>query len=399
MKWSRFEYIGIVLITAVIYTAGAKIGLTLAFVAEQVTVVWPPTGIALCALLLFGYRVWPAIALGAFVANVTTDTTAITSLGIATGNTLEALVGAYLLNKVVRFQPALERFRDLFGLIFFGAMVSTIVSATIGVISLCISGMQPWERFAPLWGNWMLGDAMGDVIVAPAILTFFTTACRRRIATRGLAEFISLLIALVAIGAYVFGRQSPLGSRYHPPDYAIFPVLVWAALRFGTCGTAISVFVTATLAVLGTVRGFGPFTAGATNENLISLELFMFVAAVTGLILAVAKTQRDRAEGASHHSEERYRSLVLASSEVVWSTNAMGDVVEDLTSWRAFTGQTKEEMMGRGWTQKVHPDDIQRVAELWERSLATGTAHENEFRVLSAGGTYRHVFRPSSSCS
>src|SRR5262249_26792700 len=149
----------------------AKLGLRLAFVAEQVTVVWPPTGIALCAVLLLGYRIWPAVLAGAFIANVTNHTPFVTSLGIATGNTLEALAGAYLLNRFVGIHRSLKRFRDLFGLIFFAAIVSTVVSATIGVASLCITGVQSGERFAPLWGNWFLGDAMGAVIVAPLVLT------------------------------------------------------------------------------------------------------------------------------------------------------------------------------------------------------------------------------------
>src|SRR5215471_2792581 len=140
MKSSHFKPVGVALLIAAIYVVGAKLGLTLAFVAEQVTVVWPPTGIALSAVILFGYRIWPAIALGAFVANITTHEPVLTSLGIATGNTLGAVLGAYLLNQIVRFRPELQRFRDLFGLIFFGAMVSPIVSATIGSVSLCITG-------------------------------------------------------------------------------------------------------------------------------------------------------------------------------------------------------------------------------------------------------------------
>ena len=382
---------GVALITAAVYVVGAKTGLTLAFVAEQVTVVWPPTGIALCAVLLFGYRIWPAIALGAFIANITTNAPAIASVGIATGNTLEALLGAYLLNRFVRFRPSLERFRDIFGLFVFGAIVSTTVSATIGVMSLCLTGMQSWERFGSLWGVWFLGDAMGDVIVAPLALTLVAAESRRRISKRGLGEFMALVVVLSAIDLFVFARPSPLGPSYHPPDYAIFPVLIWAALRFGTCGTAISGFITAAIAVLGTIQGFGPFTAGSTNDNLISLELFMFVATATGVILAVSETKRESAERASHQSEDRYRSLVLASSQVVWSTNATGDVVEDLPTWRTFTGQTREEMMGRGWARKLHPDDIQRVSKVWEQSLATGTAHEVEFRVSAADGTYRNV--------
>jgi PAS domain S-box-containing protein len=392
MKKDHLQYVVAVLITVTVYVTAAKMGLTLAFVAEQITVVWPPTGIALCAVLLFGYRIWPAIALGAFIANITTNTPATASLGIAIGNSLEALVGAYLLNRFVRIQPALHRFRDIFGLIFFGAMVSTILSASIGVLSLCITEMQPWERFGPLMGNWILGDAMGDVIVAPFVLTLFAAESRRRVAMRGLREFILLVIVLTAINAYVFGQRNPLGTHYHPPDYAIFPVLIWAALRFGTCGTAICGFTTATIAVLGTVQGLGPFTAGDTNDNLISLELFMFVAVVTGLIMAVSETKRGMAERLSHRSEERYRSLVLASSQVVWSTNSAGEVIEDLPTWRTFTGQSKEEMLGRGWLGKIHPQDVKHVVEVWQRSLANGTPHENEFRVLAADGTYRNVF-------
>ena len=147
----RVKLAGIGLLTAAVYIVTARMGLSLAFVADQVTVVWPPTGIALCAVLLFGYRIWPFITIGAFVANILTSTPLLTSLGIATGNTLEALAGAWLLKSIVGFQPSLERFRDVFGLIFFGAMVSTAVSATVGVISLCATGIQPWDHFGQLW--------------------------------------------------------------------------------------------------------------------------------------------------------------------------------------------------------------------------------------------------------
>ena len=196
MTARRLQYAGLGLGTTVVYAASAKMGLTLAFVAEQVTVVWPATGIALCAVLLFGYRIWPFIALGAFIANVTTNTPAATSLGIAAGNTLEAIAGAYLLKRAVDFRPSLGRFRDVFGLIVIGAGISTIVSATWGVTSLCVSGMQPWGRFGSLWFVWYLGDAMGNLLVAPLVLTLSATESRSRLRGRGLAE-LPLFIALL----------------------------------------------------------------------------------------------------------------------------------------------------------------------------------------------------------
>lgn len=392
MKATRFQYAGLGLLTAAVYIASAKMGLTLAFVAEQVTVVWPPTGIALSAVLILGQRIWPAIWIGAFIANITTNAPVITSMGIATGNTLEAVVGAILLNKLVGFRPSLHRFRDIFGLIVLAAGISTMVSATIGVISLCLIGIQPWTRFGSLWGVWFLGDAMGDVIVAPLVLTLVATESRERLRRRGFVELGAFVILLGIIDVVIFSGRSPLGPTYNTAAYAAFPLIIWAALRFGSAGSALGTFVTATIAVLSTVAGHGPFVSGGAGENLISVQLFMFVAAATGLIMAAANTERDEAERRLNQGERRYKSLVLASAQVVWSTSAEGAVIEDLPTWRAFTGQTKEEMMGRGWMKKLHPDDLQQVGETWERSLATRTSHENEFRVMAADGTYRNVF-------
>src|SRR5262252_1736523 len=237
----RLRYVALGLMTAATYVSSAKLGLTLAFIAEQVTVVWPPTGIALSAVLLLGYRIWPAITIGAFIANVTTNAPVLTSLGIATGNTLEALAGAYLLNRVVGFRFSMERFRDILGLILFGAIISTTVSSTIGVTSLCLTGMQPWEKFPSLWGVWFVGDAMGAVIVAPLVLTLASAESRRRIRSNRAYEFVGLLIVLVSLQFLVFDQGLPLEAAIYPPPYVVFPLLIWAALRFGTCGTSVCV--------------------------------------------------------------------------------------------------------------------------------------------------------------
>src|SRR5262245_58798695 len=136
---------------AAVYFGAARLGLTMALVAEQVTAVWPPTGIALAALLLFGYRVWPGIALGAFLANATANAPPATAACIALGNTLEALVGVWMLRRLVQFDPALGRVKDVLGLVVLAAGLSTMVSATIGVTSLCLGGVKPWTAYPALW--------------------------------------------------------------------------------------------------------------------------------------------------------------------------------------------------------------------------------------------------------
>src|SRR5688572_17452432 len=157
---------------AAVYFGAAKLGLTMAFVSEQVTAVWPPTGIALAAVILLGYRVWPGITLGAFLANVTAAAPLDAAVGIALGNTLEALAGAWALRCLVKFDPALERAQDVLGLVVLAAGLSTMISATIGVASLCLAGVKGWSAYPAMWRVWWLGDAMGDLIVAPLFLTW-----------------------------------------------------------------------------------------------------------------------------------------------------------------------------------------------------------------------------------
>jgi integral membrane sensor domain MASE1 len=136
--------------TAAIYFCAAKLGLSMAVIAEQVSAVWPSTGISLAAILLFGRPLWPGIWLGAFAANFTANEPIATAFGIASGNTLEAVIGAWLLTRWVRFDTSLERLKDVLGLIVFGAGFSTTISATVGVASLCLGGVHPWSNFASL---------------------------------------------------------------------------------------------------------------------------------------------------------------------------------------------------------------------------------------------------------
>jgi integral membrane sensor domain MASE1 len=210
------------------YCGAAKLGLTMALVAEPVTAVWPPTGLALAALLLLGYRAWPGITLGAFLANATANAPPGTAAGIALGNTLEALLGAWLFRRLVGFDQGLERVQDVLGLAVLAAGVSTTVGATIGATSLCWGGVRPWAAYPALWGVWWLGGARGGLVVAPLLLTW---AGWRRMAwrPRRVAEAAALLPGLVAVSLLVFAGPTAQFS-FHPPACTVFPFVIWAAL-------------------------------------------------------------------------------------------------------------------------------------------------------------------------
>ena len=217
-------------ILAVAYSIAGKLGLRLAVVHASATAVWPPTGLALAALLVRGYRVWPSILLGAFLVNVTTAGSVGTSVGIAVGNTLEAILGAYLVRRFANGPRTLDRAQDVFKFALLAGVVSTTVSATFGVTSLALGGFASWSNYASIWLTWWLGDAAGALIVAPLLLLW--SANRRVQWPRGQAlEALIFVLCLVVVGQAVFGGWLPTDVHNHPLEFLCIPPLVWAAFR------------------------------------------------------------------------------------------------------------------------------------------------------------------------
>lgn len=271
------------------YTASGKFGLELAYETSSVTAIWAPTGIALAALVLGGYRLWPAVALGALLTNLDTGVPAVTVLGITAGNTLEALVGAYLLRRFAGFRPSLERVWDVLALVALGAIVSTMVSATIGVTSLLAGDEIAFDDIPSVWRTWWLGDMGGDLIVAPALLVAATHRPFSRTPGRAL-EAVALVLALAGVSALIFMESTNL-------VYLVFPVLIWAALRFVQPGAAFGSLLVAAVAVVFTDSGKGPFASAGPDERLLLSQTLVAVAGMTALVLAAVTSARHRAEG------------------------------------------------------------------------------------------------------
>src|SRR5262249_52188669 len=198
-------------VLAGLYFGAARLGLWLAPVHKNVSLVWPPSGIALAALLLCGYRIWPGIALGAFFASATTGVGLIISAGIALGNTLEAVTATYLLRRLTRFRESLERPQDVLELVVLAATISTTVAATIGVNSLCLGHAASWLMYATLWWQWWLGDAAGVLVVAPVLLLW---AVQPRVSwrPRRVVEGGALLLAVGGVSQMVFAGWLTLGG-------------------------------------------------------------------------------------------------------------------------------------------------------------------------------------------
>ncbi len=313
--------VGTVVILAAVYFVAAKLGLSLAFFHPSATPVWPPTGIALAALLIVGYRAGPGIFLGALLANLTTYGTVWTSLGIATGNTLEGLVGAYLVNRYANGRNLFDHPWDIFKFAIVAAGVSTTVSATIGVTSLALANFAPWTDYRQIWLTWWLGDAAGALIFAPLIVLWVNKPYLHW-AGQAIFERTIFVPALLAVSWIVFRGLFPF-------IYLTVPLLVWAAFRFDQRETAAVIVLLTVIAVWATIRQIGPFVGATPNESLLLLQAFMGIMAMVALPLASVVAERkatdQKAESFSlqlQHQNALLESRVRERTQVLEETQA-----------------------------------------------------------------------------
>ena len=280
---------------ALIYFVAGKLSLQLAFLHKSASPVWPPAGIALAALLVLGFRVWPALFVGAFLVNLTTLGNIWTSLGIASGNTLEALCGAWLVNRFAGGARVFDRPQDVFKFAL-AALIGTTVSPTFGVSSLAAGGFAQWSSYWPVWLTWWLGDASGVLVIAPLLLLWSVPATQRKWNQKQVLEVSVLLLLLVVLAETVFGGWLPISARNYPISFICGPIVIWTAFRFTPRETATGIFILSAIAIWGTLNGFGPFILQSENQSLLMLQLWTAALTITAMAIAAAITERNRTQ-------------------------------------------------------------------------------------------------------
>ncbi|MFI7673373.1 MASE1 domain-containing protein [Actinophytocola sp. NPDC049390] len=279
-----------ILAVAVAYFLSAEIGLELALVRGQVTPLWPPTGIALACLLLFGMRCWPGITIGAFLTNVLVGPTLPAVVAISASNTLAPVCACLVLARV-GFRSDLRRLRDALALVFIAALGGMLLSATIGTWTLIAAGALDVAQFWATWSVWWTGDAMGVLVVAPVLLVAGTREWHWRVPALRWAEAVGLVVGVTAVTLVV--TRLPFTMLF-----PVFPLLIWAALRFQHAGVApCNLFVSVTV-VLAAAHGHGPFAGLDLLSTMITLQVFNGAATLTALLLAAIISERDAAERA-----------------------------------------------------------------------------------------------------
>jgi signal transduction histidine kinase len=347
MRSRRFSALLLIGLFAIIYIVAGKIGLNLASLHASASPVWPPAGIALAAILLVGYRAWPAIFAGAFLVNLTTAGDAATSVAIATGNTVEAVAGAWLVNCFAGGKNVFDRPQGVFKFAL-AAAISAVISPLFGVTSLALDGFADWTNYGAIWVTWWLGDVTGDLIFTPLVLLWginWKLGWKKEEAV----EVGVLLLLLALLSAVVFGGWVEISAKNYPIAFICGPIVIWTAFRFTQRETATGIFILSVIAVWGTLRGFGPFVDQSENQSLLTVQSWTAVLAITMMALSAGMAERRRIEEELHQQKAVVETanrtkdhfLAMLSHELRTPLTPVVSAVESLETQPAQTEDTR----------------------------------------------------------
>jgi PAS domain S-box-containing protein len=387
----RASGLPVILLLTLLYFIAGKFGLVLASLHASASPVWPPAGIALAALLVLGYRAWPAIFVGAFLVNATTAGNVATSIAVASGNTLEAVCGAWLVNRFAGGTAVFDRPQGVFKFAL-AAVVSTIISPAFGVTSLALAGFADWANYGAIWLTWWLGDTTGDLLIAPLII-LWSIASKRRWNRREAVEVGILLLLLFVLAEAVFGGWLTISASNYPIAFICGAIVIWTAFRFTQRETVTGIFVLSAIAIWGTLHGFGPFVEETENQSLLGLQSWTAVLTITAMALSAGMAQRRRAEEALRESEARINLTANAANLGLWVWNLRDEELWVTEKWRKLFGFAESEPVNVGQlAQRVHPEDRERMKQRVQHMLEHGGVdRESEYRITQPDGSTRWI--------
>jgi two-component sensor histidine kinase len=352
----RLKYIFQLTAVAAIYFVVAKLGLAWASVHPSATPIWPPTGFALAAVLLFGFRIWPAIFVAALFANATTAGSILTSTAIAVGNTLESVVGSWIIN---RWSEGVHTFDSPAGVArfaFISFAPATMISATVGVGSLSLAGFAEWSKFSSIWLTWWMGDLAGALVITPVIV-LWSASIARSVPSQDLLETVAVFIVSVAVGVIAFSPLLGQTAYRNALAFLIIVPLMWAALRRGQRDTATVALIISCFAVWGTALRGGPFARADLNESFLLVLTFMISISVPSLTLSADLATRKRHEEhieavmreLSHRSKNLLAIIQSIARQLARQTDSFDDFEPAFNARLAALAGTHDLLVARGW--------------------------------------------------
>ncbi|HYG77789.1 MAG TPA: MASE1 domain-containing protein [Planctomycetota bacterium] len=375
------RYVGQVLAITAIYFLSGRLGLSLAFELPQVTTVWPPSGFALAALLLFGTRCWPGVFAGALLINIALNVPWPAALGIASGNTLEAVAGSLLLKRA-GFKNELERRQDVIALIFIAGMISTTLSATIGTASLYYANLISPSQIAAAWWRCWVGYTASIWGITPLILTWFSrtrTGAPRRLETAA--------VFLILLGVCYITMLSGLATRL---KFLVFPVLAWSALRLGQRNTATACALVTGFAIAGAQRGTFGWTNASVEELLGGLMLFSGVVTFTALMIGALTAEGEKVNAMLRRRDAQFQMALEAGRMGTWNWDiASGEIAwsENLAAIHGMDPGAAPQTFGQ-YLETIHSEDRELVKSAIEQAIKAQTFRVEYRPAGDSAGTW-----------
>jgi len=390
-----------------LYFLTGKIGLLLLAERSFAAVAWPPTGVALAAVLLVGYEIWPGLLFGSFLLNLTVFSSAgvrgpalvVACICTASGCILATLTGAWLVETYAGGRAALRQLRTILVFVALAAVGSTLISATSGAVVCRLAHLVDWRNAGGLWLSWWLADMEGVIILTPLVLAWSTSDLKTFSAQR-VVEGTALIGLLLLICWVTFGGWFAAQHRVTASLFLVIPILMWTAFRFGQRGTTIVTVILGYIATAGTFRGHGPFVMANPDTSLFLLQDFVGVVALMSLLLAAEVDQRRLTEAGVHESDERLKLALSASHMGIW-TMELKDQVRIISAPEsdALLGLEAGEFDGseKALFDMIHPEDRQTVRQAISRAIKIQGDYETEFRILPRDRATRWVLSRGSA--
>jgi PAS domain S-box-containing protein len=430
MKSPTLKSIAIFALLVAVYFLTGKFSEHLTFLNSSRSTLWIPAGIALSAFLVLGYRIWPAILVGSFLVCVTAVGSLETAIGIAVGNTLEGLVGAYLVNRFACGSRAFSKPQDVFRFTVFAGVLATAIGATVGVAFLCHQGLASWPEFGATWLAWWAGDAVSVLVLTP-FLVLLTANPHHPLDLNERLEVLALSLGVIAVCLTVFGPASHSWRGGDSFAFLCIPFSIWAAFRFCQLEAAGINLLLCGIAVWGSLHGYGPFMNG--KHAPLFLEAFVLV--VTSMTIAVAaaiaqrrkgeeellglqallqdkveERTRDlaatverltvevaghaRTERALRESNERFRQLAGNITDVFWLLDAVEERIMYVSpAYETVWGRPCESIYAdtHSWLDAVHPEDHEKALVFFDRQTRENKM-EAEYRIQRPDGSVRWIW-------
>lgn len=320
------QRLGAIVLVAALFSGSGLLVTMVAIPGPFIVPIYVPAGIALAAILLLGRRVWPGIWLGEFFmatwsireaqADVSMGVFLVSGMAIATGATLQALLGAWFIRRFTGTWYPFTRVAHVAVFAGLAGFVSCLINGTIGPTTLAIAGIIPWANYGAAWLNWWLGDVAGVIIMAPVVLTI-AAPLPRQVTLKRIPEFIGLLLLLIILGIPLVLPHGPFAGRVLP----MVPLIVWSGLRFGARVTSFIILAITGLTVYSIAHGFGASIFPGTPLSFIVVEIYICTFAITAFMLSASTCEREWAEQQLREANATLETRVLARTDALDAAN------------------------------------------------------------------------------